>query len=712
MRYVIIWIGLLMLTLAGTPSRAQDALPQSITLADAGYGDLTLSGMYGAAAAFVAFPSDLHIDSPLEVRLVYSASPLLNAERSTLTVLAGDAPLISIRPEISGAPHEVRFEVPAERVSADGLLLTLQGYLRLTDDACEETNNPGQWLTIHDASVVRFDPRPLSEAPDFATLPRAMIVQNPLESVDTAPLVFVLPLNPTGPELTAAARVAARLGAQSAQVRPLEVLAVTDLTDSLRASANLVIIGTPERQPLLATLDGLRAALNADGSGYLAADGAAVPAGDGVLQLTPSPYNPARSLLIVSGGTSEAVVRAAGAFENYATFTNLRGDYELIRADGRAPEATVAPPWSSGITTLAALGVPDRTVRGTGITDVYYAFDRPAGRVLTQGARFTLDAASSPTLYNAESYVAAFINEVFIGSLRTGEGATANRLTFELPVELLNQTTSGSRPQTWVIRLTVSNQLRQDACAQVHPETAWTTISSASAFDVRFGYLTLPELQAFPYPYVGSDAQPAALVVPNSPTSDEISAALRLALVMGHRARGIDLPLEVALTGDVTQTSHGNYHLLILGTLDRQPLLTTMIDQLPPVFDTQLYQAVSEVDSGIVRQSASPWNRERVVTLVYSAGADGFDKAYRGLITGAPPVGVPATFAIYRELDAPPSLTYRSITAEPAATPTVAGEPLLPVMEPWFGVTVVLTLATVLIIVILWLAYRRGNSAS
>jgi hypothetical protein len=709
MRRLYIAILLVAMTLCVLPAQAQGSSAQQITFADAGYGDLTLAGMYGSNSVFIPFPSDGRITSPLEVRLVYSASPLLNVDRAALTLLAGDSPLTSLRPEADGQPREVRFEVPPELISSDGLLLGFRGYLRLTDDPCEETNNPGQWLIIHKASVITLIPTPVSTEPDFASLPRSVIVQNPLPADAAPPVVFVLPANPTGAELSAAARVAARLGAQSVQSRPLDLIAVTALTDDLRETASLIVIGIPERQPLLAELAGLRVPLNATGTGFTTEGGDDVPPDDGVVQLIRSPYSETRSLLIVSGGTSDAVLRAASVFENYATFTNLQGAFELVRADGRPPDATITSPWGSGITSLAALGATDRTVRGTGSFDVYYAFDRPAGRVLMQGARFTLNAAFSPTLYSAESYVAAFINDVFIGSLRTGEGALTNRLTFDLPVEQLNQTTGGTRPQTWVIRLSVSNQLRQEACAQVHPESAWTTISADSAFDARFNYLTLPELQAFPYPYVGGESATSTLVIPDSPTADEISAALRLALVMGQRARGIDLPLNIALTGEVSEGTHGDHHLLILGTLDRQPLLTAMIAQLPAVFDPQLYQAVNEASSGIVRQSASPWNRERVVTLVYSPSADGFDKAYRGLMTGAPPVDAPATFAIYRELDARPALTYRSITAEPAAEPSVVGEPLLPFMEPWFGVTLVLTLATLLIVIILWLAYRRGK---
>ena len=123
------------------PLTAQQASFRALELrlSDAGYSDLVLSGMHGSSAAFIPFQSDWSFSEPVEVQVAYVASPLLLSKRSTLTVLANDVQVTSLRPIADGAAHAFSFTVPAERLRGAGLNLRFQGYLRLTDDACEET---------------------------------------------------------------------------------------------------------------------------------------------------------------------------------------------------------------------------------------------------------------------------------------------------------------------------------------------------------------------------------------------------------------------------------------------------------------------------------------------------------------------------------------------------------------------------------------------
>jgi len=82
--------------------------------------------------------------------------------------------------------------------------LDFQGYLRLTDDPCEETNNPGQWIRILTRETrLTLNPTWRPAEPELAQMDEVLVVREARDYDQTIPpLLFILPDDPTPLELT------------------------------------------------------------------------------------------------------------------------------------------------------------------------------------------------------------------------------------------------------------------------------------------------------------------------------------------------------------------------------------------------------------------------------------------------------------------------------------------------------------------------------
>ncbi len=684
----------------------------TVTFAELGYQDLQLTGMYGSASIWVPFESDWDFEDAIEVNVRYVASPLLFVERSTLTVLANGFEVTSLRPEPSGQEEQFSFTIPVNLLHGAGVSLRFQGYLRLTDVVCEETNNPGQWLRILESSTITMKPVADAAPPDLADLPGSVLVKAVDYAASPPPTVFVLPDEPTAQEMSLAGQIAARFGAElGSGMSPFQVEFPSSLSESVIRDANLVVIGTPSRQPLIDSLAQALPAPLVDG-GYVTEDNRIAPGDDGVLQIFPSPWNPDRRVLLVSAASEAGLERVALAFTDRDTFHVLSGPYMFIRDRLPAVEPIPGPPWLTERTTFAQLGEGDRLVRGTGVYQEVYYFHRPAGWIFDNGAQLVLRFASSTALSSRESYIAVYVNDIPVGATRIGPDIPEREAVFDLPITRLNQAPDGSRPQALTLRLEVANYLQEAQCEQIHPDAAWTRIQADSYFVTPHVYLALPDLQAFPYPFVSD--QPTAetvIAVPPQPRRREMALALDLAAYLG-RYQVAEAPLHILSADQINEETHRDAHLIVLGQRSRQPLVDAFLDVMGAIpgyrGEAGLYRALSTPYQGLIREGPSPWNPDRVALLVFGESEAGFENAMYGLLSGAPPVGQPGSVALVDD-NRNVRVIYRSIDAPPGPEPgQVNREPLIPKPQSWLVITLVLVLTTAAVWLIIWLARRRA----
>lgn len=695
---------------AASWERSPEPGEQTVTLEQVGYRDpLALRGMYGTVQVWIPFRTDWAFSSPAQLSLTYRASSLLRP-RSTLTVIANGLEVASLSLDADENWHTVQMSIPPNWLGRKGLSLRFQGYLRVTDEACEETDNPAQWVEIAPSTALIIAPTWREPQPDLGQLALDLVVQGAKEYASAPPpLAFVLPDEPTDTELTIAGWVAARL-AQASHTQPaFQVIPASAFDPQDVSDAQVIFVGTPDRLPWLQE-NGERLPAPWNGNGFVDATGQEAPAEDGVIQILMAPWNPVRYVLVVSGATPEGLRRAGEVFARSRAFASLQGTFQFVGDLPPTVPPVPPPPWSTATTTFAQLGEADRRVQGAGVHNEYFYFYRPPGWVWDKGSQLILRYQTSPALTSREAYITVYINDVPVGSVRTGPDFDQHEVVFDLPVARLNRDLQGRASSRLIVRMEVGNYLREQNCEVVHPDAAWTILQADTAFYVPHVYNSLPDLQAFPYPFVRTDAvEPTLLVLPPQPSASYIERGLALAALLGAYGHP-DLAFRMVAQVQAEDPRLAESHVVLFGAKDEHPLLQATLEKLGAVpgyrGERGLYQALQNPGQGLLREGPSPWNKDKVVLLAFGTTSAGAQRALEALLRQVPPVDEAGSVALVGD-DGRSQVIYRAVEQAPEARPEVVRrEPLIPSPKPWMVVTVVVVLTALAVWFIVFFGRR------
>ena len=677
------WVGLLVavVSLGGgavvnaSGPRQQSNGTATITMADVGASDLTLQGLDGRDSVYFPLPSNMTEATPAQLVIIYQASPLLDPQRASLTILANNLTLTSIHPAVDGKDHTIQVEIPPSELQDTEIRIQFIGSLDLAGDvACPHDNDPGQWLTIKNTSALQLSPQDNVLQPFLNQLPTIIAVSNPLGV--RPPVIFVVPDNPTATDLTVAARVAARFGDTTDHgLFPYQVETASSLNSLERTQANLVVIGVPGKQPIITELAaGLPIPLN--GTSYGAAGGSPLTGSVAVVQIFNSPTNPARKVLLVSGTDDTGLALAGSGFADAETYRILAGKTQYAVFDKLAGTAvsTSSEAWTTDTTSLAALGFGDETLNGLGVEETTLYISRPLGWLLEPGSQLTLHMVNSPAL-DPKSHLTVSINNEPVGTYPIDDTNNDKYVTFQLPDSVIGGAATGGTLHSLNIKLSARMFLDTKSCTASDPTAAWmTVVASDSTLDTQHLNMVMPDLQAYPYPFLTTTPSDTstAIILPSSPDTTALSQGISLATSLGNSARST-FHLEM-MTYDQSQqsTSVANSNLIVMGVEGQQPMVKDLFEQLGN--DSSLaVDALNTSGTGILLETISPLNGERTALLVTGQTKDAFVNAAASLFDAAPPVTQPGSLAVVQPAQSP-HVIYKAVD-QPANAPAPIGQP-------------------------------------
>ena len=286
----------------------------------------------------------------------------------------------------------------------------------------------------------------------------------------------------------------------------------------------------------------------------------------------------------------------------------------------RPPEPTAVPeiaPASGSIElTLAQLGYGIVELNRSQPTQ-RYALDLPG--------RFEIAPQGSELLLAVHYYVTAPDESV---SLEVELNGVSVHTTVLAQPDLTSRTLRIPVPEglLQVGRNQLILYLRTEASCEVGGSIANVWIDDTSALDLQYSLgLYAPDLSRYPYPFVEESVLhiPTAIVLPDRPTSAELSAALTIAAGLGQ-ASGGRIPLAILRARDFDPGVHGSYHLIVLGQGEDNALFAELA--LPP--EAEAAVAGQGVDAVVL----SPWDAGRLVLAVRAPDADGLSKAAAALL--------------------------------------------------------------------------------
>ncbi len=666
-----------------------------VRLVDGGYGDTVLRGRFVSADFFVPGPGDYELaPSGTVLEVVYDTSALLAAS-SAVTLLWNGVPIGDRVLSGDGALDHWTVPIPTDRILPSVNRLQVQGSLRPSEEECG-TEEQALHLTIFRSTEVRYrlasrEPRPPAVTPDLGRYPWPFFEAEPSTPAD---VVFVLPADASRAELEAAAGVSAQLG-QFAGVRRLVVRAAV-AQDSLPASlagANVIYVGKIASLPGLRATADLPLTIAPDGS-FQPPDGPPAAPDTGVLLELPSPLNPARMVLAVTGATDAAVAKAGRALSGRLGPRLLGGRYVFV-ADV-VPGAAAPPETSSGAISLASLGRADETVQGVGDHSLSFKLDVAGTLPGRSGIPLDVVLSHSPLLDMDRSSVRVVLNGVPIAAtLFKDLPAARATVRVDLPPAAVR---AGQNTVEVQFSLHTPSLAYLHDCGRIPVEQAWAVLHADTNYQLpeTLSAASDVSLASYPYPFLDQNGMDnTTFVVP--PQVEGLGPFFQLLADMGRTARGQWLtPAVVPTTAFQPNGLNANVVLWgapadnpAIGQLGRALPITVDEDQRTRfVFSDDLRLSVrDQVELGIIELVPSPWARGRYVLVVSGTEPTALPLSVRALnqsgLTGNVALarrGQPPTMTAIADVNPPPRnpLQVNSYTLRPpgaSLTPSRRGGP-------------------------------------
>lgn len=572
--------------------------------ADLGYGDRTAFGIDAVLDYYFLIPTGLRPRSNGVLTLHFTHSPLLRADRSTITVVLNGRSLGSTRLTPDNAEEGVLSVVlPIAGFDGPGLFFQARLHMRLTDDICEEVQNPALWTVVKGDSTLQLDLQPV-EAGTLADV-AALFAPLPLSSpeVRTPPTIV---LHPTTDQstLAAAGQVAFAIGRWAASAQQDPVLTISDTVPEQLPTVVVALASLPE---------GNWGSVRWNGGAY-EVDGQEVPPDHGLLMLASA--SPPR--LLVAGATPTALRLAAQALS-----TPLPA--AAVLAVTQPPLQLPAAAWRDGAASFAQLGVDRRRVVGAGEHQIDFAFERPAGWDVRVGGTLDLHIATASGLRAQTSWLAVAVNGITLGSQRLQvETNSLVPYRFTLPSDLLNSDLEGTPIRRLDLQIRLYLDLPNSGCEEVDTSAAWAVIEPTSAWRLPNDPAAVDDLGRFPAALLADTN--ARLVLPPQPAIQDVQAGLELAAAMGRWVTLKDVPPPILLTAnDIGDDRNGP--LVILGSRERHPLAA----MLNAASNTPFVYQPGRSAQATLSIVPSPWQSGARVLLIAAADSEDLRLGVRAL---------------------------------------------------------------------------------
>ncbi len=308
--------------------------------------------------------------------------------------------------------------------------------------------------------------------------------------------------------------------------------------------------------------------------------------------------------------------------------------------------------------TLKQLGYDSSQLNAQNNEDIF-RFDLPGNFQITPtGNYFNLVTSHVQKTPDQTGSLQVSVNNRPLSVLTlTAQNATSNTVRIDLPDRLL---------QTGRTSIAL-NLDTGDSCAEAGSNMD-VLVDETSALSFSYEQKPYPtNLALYPFPFTENTLLtiPTTIVLPDQPTSADLSAAATVAAGLGRWSGGA-IELTAVQASQLSPEVRSNSHLIVIGQPDNNPLLENL--KLPLAID----QSTLKPGQGVLQEVVSPWNDFRLVLVVSGLDVEGVSKASQTLNRQAHFLGMQGPVAIVVDLlplpkpDAPQtaSLTLASLGYE------------------------------------------------
>lgn len=609
-----------------------------VTFGEMGFQETTLVSPFDSTRVLFSIPANWRLVPNGEVTLDYEVTltgadvGLIGGEQNpyggTLSITFNDTLVSTISLSDLG-PQTVTLSLPPESLTA----VRADGRHQLTISLAAQFSclyNIRALVLIKPTSGFRLPFEVSAPDLDLSRLPAPFFLRNALLPDKT---LVVVPDEPDVQELRAALNVMAGFGSLVGETFDFSLATDGELTEDLRAASNLIFVGMPDQFDQLSTVDFPLAIQNNQFSNLPAESET-----DGVIQMAVSPWNESKTALLVSGNSTEAVMKAAQAVSS--------GRILVYQNPALAYVADVQPlsrtlPVVEDFT-LQSLGYETDTLSGIGLQSVEYLFNASKEQLNTQNGTIDLIYYHSGLIdYGLSSFSVELNNQLISSTVFSKESEQLTTLQIKIPPGLLR---FGEN------RLTISARLfAVTSCDSTGFSNPWLTISDQSMIhlpveaDPNGVTPWVLDLKFYPELFTtSSDLGDLAFVLPqDNPSTWKLAG--QLAYELGDTANPLIANLETAYADAIPQPVLDERSLIVIGRASTVPFLSQINDRLPAPFDIQndtaseshmqvVYRIPEGMSVGYLQLLNSPFNIERTILVLAGNTEEGLGMAGNALL--------------------------------------------------------------------------------
>lgn len=568
---------------------------------------LEFSGLIASHTLDLPLPDKYQVAGNNSLTLVATSSELLDAPRSSLTILLNGLHVQSLTIEqISGKTSQV--DLPLEFFSAGQNTLSFEVMLYLPSDQdgiCRDWDNPARWFSLDATSNLNIELQQVEQEFTLDQFPEAILPSfDQFIQVDGTPdLLFVLPDDISDDDMSSLVNTSYLLGINKPDnfKWQTEVVQLDDFDASMAAGRGVVFI---REYPQEISLD---TKLDKD-----------------FIYLGTSPWDPTQAVLVVGDQDEDDGYTPVAALGDPVTQVLLKD--HLIYLDQK--EYGFGPGFSNQLT-LKDLGYLDRTVRGIGDQNITYRLYIPYN-VLVREASLNLVMSHSPELDTENSVFTILVNGYTVaGILPTARSANLTPITVSLPSNRL-------RPGVNFIRINFNLKLQETKCQEEY-ERVWATVYNSSKLTMLLDDTEpIPTLEHFPVPY--NSFPGFSYVIPDDTDLQTLQKLTQLTFEFGKDSDLAYSPPTVIRTGNFNADDLQNPHLILVGLFEENPVLAEVNSILPVLFDPStgdLEQRAGvfsqmngdEASYGVIQTASSPWSDDGRLLVISGNSIEGLDWA-------------------------------------------------------------------------------------
>lgn len=609
------------MTTTGTPETSQGDREYLIAFSD----DRVFKGDSAKQDAYFEIGKNRTVLPGSSIDVSYSHSSTLHPDYSTLTVLLDDIPIASTALDHSNLKvSDWKIDISSFDLEPGFHKLSFWAKMKVNAAVCEDPQNSSAWLTISKSTRINLKIADIGSEADLTIYPSPFLARGSDSPVQT---VLVVPDNIEQSEFKAAARLSQFLASNSPNgLLQTPIYTESEVTDATLVRSSAIWIGSKDRW---------------SGQGRRAIDAfaASLPNGDalaqqGVIGIAQSPWNPARTTLIITGDGDKPVI-GAEILTTGSLYKQLQGNYSEIPehlpatvdvADGTSDETYVLTFENLGYGNL----VTEDVLQGG--SSIYYAI--PNNWDLNSGATLHLKYKHSKSILYNKSVMKVLLNGTPVQSVnlleRTSDGGeidirldpsvigSSRGLNIEVRFQFVNPTSGSNEPE------------QNTQCSSENLMGDWALVDKTSYFrftpDKRQNY----NLDSLPFPFVSGNEWRDTLIVMGGKTTKELVAAMTLLSRTGTLiSRQSDIVLADSSDPNI-QSMLANCNVIYVGESSALPASLNGFSSSYVKFGEQgvvsqsdLVPILTEVsqDAAVMQLTDSPVSPDRSVLLVTSTGA-------------------------------------------------------------------------------------------